>query len=117
MESKKPSTVAEINDLIRSFLPEVKQRVETDRGTVLVEARLSEKVTKLLEEDLAAALDICEAIRTYSNWDPEDQKRESGQVVVDGEKYFWKFEYFDRTGFFTMPNGDRVLRIWHESER
>lgn len=44
------------------------------------------------------------------------EERDFGRVEIDGEGYFWKFDYYDESLQFFKENGVRVLTLMHASE-
>ena len=62
---------------------------------------------------------IIDAVNTYDSFEEGNDpygERDFGKVEVDGEKYFFKFDYVDDNWEFHKVNGNRVLTIYPTRE-
>ena len=101
------SVIADINDQIRSMIPFV------PKPHMLV---LTEGVLALPEGELAS---LCSQVRKFSNFTSDNNpygENDFGSVLINEEKFFWKFDYFDDGFQFYKENGHRVLTIMRADE-
>jgi hypothetical protein len=103
------SNIAELNDHLRRTL--------TD-GRVMMTAA----VTAL---DPVVQIELLEKVRSFADFNADNDphgEHDFGVVTVEGERYFWKIDYFDLTTEFGSEDPSdptvttRVLTIGHVSD-
>ncbi len=101
------SDIAKLNDYLRQSIPALPQPHKL---------MLSESVASLPRSTMAT---LFHAIKTFQNFtegsDPYSE-HDFGSLFLEGEKYFWKFDYFDDDFEFFKENGNRVLTIMNAAE-
>ena len=82
----------------------------------------SQGLLRLEEHDLEQVVSL---VRSFSDFTPDNDpygEHDFGMVEYQGEKYFWKFDYYDRTETYGSPEPSdpeettRVLTIFLSSE-
>lgn len=95
--------IAQKNDLLRTtFFPLL--------GRVIATRSVAESPDR--EE-------ILEAVRSFNDFTPYNDphgEHDFGKVVVRGEPYFWKIDYYDADYRYFQEDGNRVLTIMRASE-
>jgi len=88
----KASRIQQLNDAFRTSLSADLGRVVMTSGIACSDA-----------ETIAQILD---AVRTYDQFDEDIdpyEEHDMGQFTVDGEKYYWKIDYYDQNLEFHFP--------------
>lgn len=82
----------------------------------------SQGLMSLEEHDLQEVVSL---VRSFTDFNPDNDpygEHDFGMVEYKGEKYFWKFDYYDRNTEFGSPDPSdtsqttRVLTIFLSSE-
>lgn len=82
----------------------------------------TEGLMSLEDDDLQAVVSL---VRSFTDFNPNNDpygEHDFGMVTHKGEKYFWKFDYYDQNMEFGSPDPSdttqttRVLTIFHSDE-
>lgn len=114
--------VQQVNDDTRKYLMESALSPSIDQGEAPAPCRLVQTQT-VYELPQLEQRKLFAQVRDFSAFtkgnDPY-QEHDFGQVEVAGEKYFWKFDYYDRDLVYwsepANPNTVRVLTLMKASE-
>ncbi len=101
------NAIAETNDRLRKNIP----LIWPPHRLVLTRRVAS------MPEDLLKR--VFEAVRAFDNFNRDNDpyhEHDCGIVDVDGDRFIWKFNYYDDDFEFFRENGNRVLTIMHASE-
>ena len=56
--------------------------------------------------------EIVNAVRAFNDFSPDnDPEHDFGKVVVNGDEYFWKIDYYDDNYEYFKEDGNRVMTI------
>lgn len=106
-ESSSPQDIAMKNDLFREAMG-----VGFPRGQVV----MTRGVASLPEMKL---FEVLNTVRTFSDFNEDNdpyREHDFGAFEVDGERYFFKFDYYDRNFEYFQKDGNRVLTIMRAEE-
>lgn len=99
----------EINDSIRARMSDIILGNGGWDGRIILTASINESAKKY---------EILNAIKTFNSFTPDNdphKEHDFGAVEVDGERYLFKFDYYDKNlEFFGYDNF--VMTIMHSSE-
>ena len=62
---------------------------------------------------------VLDAVRVFNSFTPDNDpygERDFGKVVVDGEGYFFKIDYYDKDYQYFEEDGNRVMTIMRTEE-
>jgi len=93
--------IARKNDLLRAHM---------EGGKVLFTSSVQES------EDLQ---EIVDAVRAFNDFSPDNDpfgEHDFGKIVVNGEEYFWKIDYYDDNYEYFKEDGNRVMTIMRSEE-
>ena len=99
--------IARINDKLRAGIPMMPRphRVLMTCGVAdLGEIKVAELLTK---------------VANFSEFNSDNDpyfEHDMGWITMDGQKYMWKFDYFDDSFEYFQKNGNRVLTVMRTDE-
>ena len=95
------------NDRLRKLLPAVEHPHKVT---------LSEQVGRLEPEALARLMLLVRDFNDFHGDNDPHGEHDLGQVEMDGESYFWKYDYYDDDFEGHEEDGNRVLILMETSE-
>jgi len=60
--------------------------------------------------------DIISAVKRFDYFTPDNSEHDFGKVVVHGEDYFFKIDYYDDQYQYFKEDGNRVMTIMRADE-
>jgi len=103
MKSEKHKQIAKKNDLFRTtFFPFLGKLIFTD--SVASDPNRERIITAVRE------------FNTFNEDNDPHGEHDFGRFTVEGEKFFWKIDYYDSNYEFFQEDGNRVLTIMRAEE-
>lgn len=100
-------SISEVNDYLRSLVPTL------PRPHRMV---LSETVASFETDKLMRLFELVRGHKEFTSANDPWGEHDFGKVILDGDSYFFKFDYFDEGLKYFQENGIRVLTLLHSSE-
>ena len=101
------AAIAKLNDELRASIPHLPyphQMVLTDEVATLP--------TEQLAELLYQVKNFCE----FSEDNDPHGEHDFGKIMLRGDDFFWKFDYYDQDQKYFEENGQRILTIMFAHE-
>lgn len=116
-----PAQIAKVNDFIRNnifgFLGNHKKlTIPGADKKITVKVLMTVNVSALPPEKQSKLLEIVSSFQSFTKDNDPHEEHDFGSVMMDGTKYFFKFDYYDDDFEYLEENGNRVLTIMEASE-
>jgi len=101
--------IAKLNDEHRQNIPKTRTYV-------------SQQVSNLPIMKLAKLFYLVKNFNTFNKDNDPHREHDLGKVILDGESYFWKIDYYDKSLEYGSPDPtnpavtERILTICHQWE-
>ena len=106
-EQVSAAAIAELNDELRQSIPHL------PFPHLMV---LTDEVAALPTEQLSELLNLVKNFNMFTEDNDPHGEHDFGKIILRGETFFWKFDYFDTAFKYFEENGQRVITIMHSSE-
>ena len=96
------AAIAKLNDELRQSIPHLPyphQMVLTDEVAAVATDQLSELLNQV------------KSFNSFSEDNDPHGEHDFGKIMLQGDSFFWKFDYYDPTMKYFEENGQRVLTL------
>ena len=107
-ENVSPETIAAMNDGLRKCLPNPLPYPH--------QATLTDEIAALPEDKIRTVLFLVREFNDFTEANDPHSEHDFGEFDFEGQKIFWKFDYYDKDMEHFKENGTRVLMIMFAHE-